>query len=292
MLVTKLVCLGAVGALLCGCAAVTGGGSSGGKVISGEPVDFQSFCITEAGMSAEVDVIRGERQGDGIRLERVQRNISLGDQEVPVREIEGGPELLSEIQSLFAEAGITSWDGFAGACPPGVMDGSSFSFTCTLTDGRTIQASGTNNYPKNYYQVRKAISDMLLYEELESTAFETPVYGLTLPRSWAGQVNACFYPESTVFFIPLENRQLYLLRMEQYPCEMKVDQERVPVGVLTAEGKDDICLYMHLYGASLSPEEGTAEQCAVVDALETDIKTIVTGITGRNGYTFAPEIQR
>lgn len=292
MLVTKLVCLGVAGALLCGCAAVTGGGSSGGKKTSGEPVDFQSFCITESGMSAEADVIRGERQGDGIRLERVCQIMSLEDQETLVREIEGGPELLSEIQSLFAEAGITSWDGFAGKCPPGVLDGDSFSFSCTMSDGSTIQARGNNNYPKNYGKVSSAIFDLLLYQKIESTAFETPVYGLTLPRSWAGQVTACFYPESTVFFLPLENRQLYLLRMEQYSYEMKADQERVPVGVLTAEGQDDIYLYMHLYGYSLSPEEGTAEQCAVVDALETDIKTIVAGVTGRNGYTFSPGVQR
>lgn len=292
MLVTKLMCLGVAGALLCGCAAVTGGGSSGEKKTSGEPVDFQSFCITESGMSAEVDVLRGERQGDGIRLERVRQIMSLEDEETLVRKIEGGPELLTEIQSLFAEAGITSWDGFVGVSPPGVLDGDSFSFSCTLSDGSTIQARGNNKYPKNYGKVSSAIFDLLLYQKIQSTAFETPAYGLTLPSSWAGQVTACFNPDNTVFFIPLDDRQLYLLRIEQYPYEMAADENRIRVGTLTAQGQDDIYLYMHLYGASLLPEGGTAEQCAVVDALETDIKTIVAGVTGRNGYTFVSETQR
>ena len=65
-----------------------------------------------------------------------------------------------EIGGVFIDCDVASWDGFTGS-DPHVLDGYSFSFEATLSDGTTISASGSNASPQGYPAFKTAIGRYL-----------------------------------------------------------------------------------------------------------------------------------
>ena len=63
----------------------------------------------------------------------------------------GGRAFLMQLRQLLDRAEIEKWDGFDGAAPKDVLDGSSMTFLAHGADGSEISASGNNNFPKNYH---------------------------------------------------------------------------------------------------------------------------------------------
>ena len=61
---------------------------------------------------------------------------------------------------LFNACGVLRWDGFNGPNPRGVRDGWMFNLTAEL-NGRTIHASGSNNYPRHYREFKGSIDSIL-----------------------------------------------------------------------------------------------------------------------------------
>lgn len=55
-----------------------------------------------------------------------------------------------EALGLLNDCCVLSWDGFHGAHPRGVLDGTMFSFKAIVNDGKTITAEGSQNFPKRY----------------------------------------------------------------------------------------------------------------------------------------------
>ena len=67
---------------------------------------------------------------------------------------------LTALVTLCKEHNIAQWNGFHKNAPD-VRDGTAFSFTMTLPDGRGISASGENSFPSGYGVIKKAIQDFL-----------------------------------------------------------------------------------------------------------------------------------
>lgn len=73
----------------------------------------------------------------------------------------------AEIIGILNNCNILKWDGFYGKNPPHVLDGTMFNFSAKVNDGRTINASGSNNFPKNYWEFQNALYDILRRDEAE-----------------------------------------------------------------------------------------------------------------------------
>lgn len=67
----------------------------------------------------------------------------------------------AEMIDLLNRCGILKWDGFSGKNPPGLLDGTQFTFTATVNGDRRLHASGSNNYPKRYRDFTDALDGML-----------------------------------------------------------------------------------------------------------------------------------
>ena len=57
---------------------------------------------------------------------------------------------LQRVLKLLNDCRILSWDGFSGAHPKGVLDGTMFTFEAIVNDGQKIYADGSQNFPKHY----------------------------------------------------------------------------------------------------------------------------------------------
>ena len=54
------------------------------------------------------------------------------------------------------------WNGFYGKHPEGVLDGRMFNLTATINGGKGLYASGSENFPENFYEF-----EQWLYETLK-----------------------------------------------------------------------------------------------------------------------------
>lgn len=55
-----------------------------------------------------------------------------------------------EFLQLLNSCGILSWDGFRGAHPKDVLDGTMFRFEAVVNGGRTVRAGGSENFPPSF----------------------------------------------------------------------------------------------------------------------------------------------
>ena len=62
---------------------------------------------------------------------------------------------------LLNDCDVLSWDGFSGKNPRGVRDGYMFTFKAELNGGTKVYASGSNNFPKHYRELRDNIIQIL-----------------------------------------------------------------------------------------------------------------------------------
>ena len=69
------------------------------------------------------------------------------------------------VLKLLNDCRILSWDGFSGAHPRGVRDGTMFGFEAIVNGGRVIKASGSENFPKCYREFMNGINQILNSEK-------------------------------------------------------------------------------------------------------------------------------
>ena len=55
-----------------------------------------------------------------------------------------------EVIDILNECKAMKWDGFHGKHPKGVLDGRMFNLTIIVNNGQKIEASGSQNFPKNF----------------------------------------------------------------------------------------------------------------------------------------------
>lgn len=66
-----------------------------------------------------------------------------------------------DVLRLLNTCRLLSWDGFHGAHPRGVRDGTVFSLRAEVNGGKTIKADGSQRFPKYFREFRDGITDML-----------------------------------------------------------------------------------------------------------------------------------
>ncbi|MBR3289380.1 MAG: hypothetical protein IKI63_01225 [Clostridia bacterium] len=66
---------------------------------------------------------------------------------------------------LLNDCRMMSWNGFNGPHPKWVLDGTQFRLTATVNGGKPIHASGSENFPKGYYEFERGLYEILNNKE-------------------------------------------------------------------------------------------------------------------------------
>jgi len=66
-----------------------------------------------------------------------------------------------DLVNLMNECGFASWDGFSGKHPKNVCDGIMFTVNAVVNSGKTVKASGSENFPKHYKRFMGEIKGLL-----------------------------------------------------------------------------------------------------------------------------------
>ena len=130
-------------------------------------IEFDSFRLKISRMRGS-EVYEGQKTATGIHLEHYTPgrreygsvNRVYKETKKMIKTIEGDQQLYEEIAQLFAEYKIKRWDGFHGANPPGLRDGTMMDFDATLSDGTRIDADGSNNFPKHFRDFQEKLHDI------------------------------------------------------------------------------------------------------------------------------------
>ena len=138
---------------LCGCKA------TGGTTQAGEPLDITAFSFTHQGSSTDQCYrYTATQEGDSIRLHTEE--LFSGGLVIDTLITEPLLEQLGEIAGTYR---LDRWDGF-DKTKGSVADGSGFSLSITLADGKTISARGSNKFPDGYADAKGEIK--ALFETL------------------------------------------------------------------------------------------------------------------------------
>ena len=81
-----------------------------------------------------------------------------GDRRVPRVRAERPFE---EALAVFNRCGVLGWNGFNGPHPRGVLDGIMFRFTLVSEGKKIVSASGSQNFPRRFYDLREYIETTL-----------------------------------------------------------------------------------------------------------------------------------
>lgn len=70
----------------------------------------------------------------------------------------------SIVLGLLNDCGLLSWDGFHGSHPKCVKDGIMFTLKAIVNDGKTIYATGSENFPKHFRDFTDGLYKLLKAE--------------------------------------------------------------------------------------------------------------------------------
>ena len=143
---------------------------------------FQTMRFERSDSSSIKKILTLDRTDDGVVIALGYEDMMSQEQEISHQK-EFDRETLEEIEAVLGDYQVRDWDGFSGTNPNGVYDGSSFVFSCTLTDGSSFYASGSNKYPKHYRSVYQYLEGLLWRVSIQDTTFETESYTIQLPES-------------------------------------------------------------------------------------------------------------
>lgn len=265
----------------------------------GDPIEFQSFKISERGMSAEAYVYEGWKTETGAHLE-YYTEISMWDDEAGdyvdtkniIRAIDGGEDFYKELCSLFGNCRIDKWEGFDGPNPPGVLDGSSMGFEAVLGDGKRISAHGSNNFPGNYGTFTGALHDIATLQKITSTNFTDGYYEVTLPESWIGVVTARF-SEGLVAFTVTQNDgsdlTFFIIDNDWYGYSSDTYDGRVEIGRLIKGDDVRFITARDHYAINNYSEKVSAEALKIWETYADDKDSVIESLKGVNGYELYPE---
>ncbi len=144
------------------------GGPDGKKKIE-KIVSVEEFVLHESGMRAmqEFEIaledgqatvsLYGFRFGEGKRTRELERRATCGAEEA---------------LNVLNRCGVSSWDGFDGPHPKGVLDGTQFSLRARFNGGLSVSASGSENFPPHYRELMDWIYDLIRNAKTEEAGSE------------------------------------------------------------------------------------------------------------------------
>lgn len=179
-------------------------------------LEFQTMRFERIDSSNIKKILTLDRTDDGVVIALGYEDMMSQEQQISNQK-EFDRETLEEIEAVLRDYQVRDWGGFSGTNPNGVYDGSSFVFSCTLTDGSSFYASGSNKYPKHYRSVYQYLEGLLWRVSIQDTTFETESYTIQLPESWVGNTQAERKGRNVTFLLPLksENVELFTLEFSQ-----------------------------------------------------------------------------
>lgn len=179
-------------------------------------LEFQTMRFERSDSSSIKKILTLDRTDDGVVIALGYEDMMSQEQEISHQK-EFDRETLEEIEAVLRDYQVRDWGGFVGTNPNGVYDGSSFVFSCTLTDGSSFYASGSNKYPKHYRSVYQYLEGLLWRVPIQDTTFETESCTIRLPESWVGNTQAELKGRNVTFLLPLksENVELFTLEFSQ-----------------------------------------------------------------------------
>ncbi len=265
-----------------------------------EPILFDHLKISMQGMTREQEVIEAGKTEDGAYVEYyISRDLyneeteSYEENKLFSRRIDGNQDLYGTLCKMLGSCDIISWDGFYGANPPGMLDGESGSFEALLSDGRKIQAGGSNNFPKNFHRLYKELMNMATISAVESGTVSGEYFSVEVPREWIGDVKVKHSPGMFAFFVTDSNGTDLLFMIFDYESYWYGDDKYTHVGVLREQGKEDGTEYK-IVARRNTPLKNyydtlSEEQKKVCDSFEICEQSIIDSFKGINGYQLYPE---
>ena len=115
---------------------------------AGKIESFETVTLHLSGMrfTTEYEIVMQDKDAEiteyGIRYEKEK-----GDVRVPQRKAVCSAET---VLKLFNDCELLAWDGFHGAHPKDVKDGTMFSLKATVNGGKNIRAEGSENFPEHF----------------------------------------------------------------------------------------------------------------------------------------------
>lgn len=263
----------------------------------GDPLLFENFCFQTQGMSAEAEVVEGIKTPDGgLTLSYyLHRSYYDGENDVDekniIAEITGDSAFYEEISALLGSYRVMEWDGFSGPNPPGVLDGESGGFEAKLTDGGTISAHGSNNFPKNFSFLMRKLRERLQYEEITGTHLELTQYAVDIPESWAGVMTLYRGAGYVAFETELDGglKATLIIDNDTYGYSDSYDNAFLAGRLLKDGEKPRFITVRESYEMKYFEASLTEAQKAVSTDFQRAREAITASITGINGWTFMPE---
>ena len=119
-----------------------------------EPISLASFTFMARGMTtADIYSYSAGKTDEGTHL-HLELNCGYDIIDVTVQE-----DVLGQLGEIAARYRLDTWDGFDKANKH-VSDGEGFTMSMTTADGRDIYAHGSNAFPDNYSDARRAIDEL------------------------------------------------------------------------------------------------------------------------------------
>lgn len=265
----------------------------------GDPLEFESFRLSEGGMSAQEEVYEGWRTETGAHLEYYitcsywdDTGGEYVDRKDIVHAVDGGEEFYRELCTLLGNCRIDKWEGFHGDNPPGILDGSSMSFEAVLGDGKQISAYGSNNFPRNYGKFVNALRNMTTLEKISSTVFSDGYYEINVPESWIGTVTARYSAGLVAFSVTQNDGNelvFFIIDDDTYGYSSDSYEGRVEVGRLVSEDETRFITVRDHYSIGNNAGSVSDEALKLWETYAEDKLSIIDSIQGVNGYELSPE---
>lgn len=261
------------------------------SVKSSDSVDFETIKITENDCSSLLEVFEVKKSDDGVLLTRSYLSM-MNDETTLCREVTGDSEMLAAIQQLLGECEVLSWDGFSES-DPDVLDGGGFDLEMILSDGKTVNAHGSNAYPKHYFDLREYIYNILYYSIVDNMEYENDYYKIVLPANWISNVTICHDPEYNAFIMKTEangeKHEVQLFRVDFRGYEPMKDAQTIVLGKLKSKTTDEeVYLSVYLYNSYMNKDWGNPEQYQIYDFFEQEKDMIINTIEAADGYELIP----
>lgn len=112
---------------------------------------IEAFSFRHSGMSTEEIYTYSVRKDGGRYLADFDLFCQFEFHDVPLED-----EDAAALKTLMDEYSLREWNGFAKS-NSFVLDGESFGLSAAFADGKTLQASGNNAFPRGYHEGAAAI---------------------------------------------------------------------------------------------------------------------------------------
>lgn len=293
-----VMCLGFFITFFSACSSKRNTKHNGNEHYGGSPMEFESFKLEQANMTAERYVYEGHKTENGVHLEYYIRTEMWDDKTLEnvecrkvVRSIDGDEELFQKLCALFGNCRIGEWAGFHGRDGQ-ALDGSSMSFEAVLADGTEVNAGGSNSFPRNYAAFTQELRKLITTEKINSVKFTDGTYEVTLPESWVGTVTAEFSEYNVSFYVDKTDGgelPFFIIDNNEYGYSSASYKGSVEVGRLVSDGEVRFITARDNNSIASYAAKVSEEALAIWGNYENDKLAIIESFRGVNGYAFYPE---